>query len=482
MVNRLDTIAVTALCGLLIIIVFVRRWVSAPRNKESEEPTSTRSRARSRTTTVDFTEAVDKARQVLPSVKNFLKEILIHRFLSNWYRQELEQMKDGNGSIQAWSAVAHSSSPLPNDSRHIESKNEDFSFYPTMNIAFPDLSAEYYLTFVPATEAPVFYAQFPDWVIYGALTVYDTYGLPISSVNAEELRSFRQICEGGVNNRRNVHRTQHDKLAYISADQPIVVNLLKGCIFSGSCVVVCRFYRPPDIDIAPRTDLPAVYFIGREDVESFNHRTTYMRPLDVASRRDQFEAGKRIESFFSKLIVGKLREPTPDLYGCQFFHPAAVVGCFPNSDAVYVLVWRPRDMTGMRIELQVPEYMSYRPYYGIMSIDHNSSATISSLTFEELGGWGAKCVVFVARTLQDATRGGYNENNRLHRTLLWGEKAKGPLGVVLRYIHYVPEYDDSNADITSPAHLEREMLMNLGARDDIPTRAQIPGMGTVIFF
>lgn len=469
----------TIVAGIVLSWVLLTNWSKSQRPADGDPaPTEKRERSRSRTSTFDFTEAVDKAHQILPSVKNFLKEILIHRFLSNWYASELEMMTSAHDEIIAWSAVAHSSPPRKDI---YSTPPGEFQVYPTMNIAFPDLSAEYYLTFVPKSSAPIFHVCFPEWVVYGALTMYDSYGLPISSVNAQELRAYDSFQR----NKSTDRYTAYSKMSRPRNDpSKVAVNLLKGCPYRGNCVVVCRFYRPSSMDLTPRSCLPEVYFIDRGSVQRYVPGLAPERPLTIAATSEAFHAGKRIEAFFSRLIVGKLRDPTQDLYGCQFFHPQAVVGCFPNSDAVYVLAWKPHHLRGMRVRLQVPPYATYRPYYGIMSIDHHSSRTVSSLSYEELGGWGGQCTVFIGRTLKDAIQGGYDSSDSAHFLLLWGDDTKGPLGVVLRYIHYMEPIKgfDEDRDTPSEARRERELLASLDGYSDDLTNDAIPGLGTIEFF
>jgi hypothetical protein len=57
----------------------------------------------------------------------------------------------------------------------------------TMNVAMPDASCEYYLTFIPSEREAIFHIKFPSWAIYSAVTVYNNYGEPTFSVNNVEL-------------------------------------------------------------------------------------------------------------------------------------------------------------------------------------------------------------------------------------------------------------------------------------------------------
>jgi hypothetical protein len=79
---------------------------------------------------------------------------LLSVYLNRMYSSEIAQWK--NGVPTSNSAVAHASN-----------KNEDEN---TMNIAMPDLSAEYWCTFVPPDQSPVITLTFPEWSRYTDLT------------------------------------------------------------------------------------------------------------------------------------------------------------------------------------------------------------------------------------------------------------------------------------------------------------------------
>lgn len=64
----------------------------------------------------------------------------------------------------------------------------------TLNVAMPDLTAEYWCTFIPAGKAPVFRLNFPSWSRYSALTAYDINALPIASLNSREVGADPRVA------------------------------------------------------------------------------------------------------------------------------------------------------------------------------------------------------------------------------------------------------------------------------------------------
>ena len=150
----------------------------------------------------------------------FLVDAFLSKYLTNLYNTQSAQ----HGACPH-TAVAHASrDPAMN----------------TMNIAMPDLSAEYWCTFCPEKKSVVFRVKFPSWAVYTALTAYDSHGFPIASVNS-----------------RQAMRDPKSK-ASTSVDGAFVVNLMRGVEWSGPLCFLFRVYRPPGIDICPHEDLPEV--------------------------------------------------------------------------------------------------------------------------------------------------------------------------------------------------------------------------------
>lgn len=103
---------------------------------------------------------------------------------------------------------------------------------------------------------------------------------------------------------------------------------------------------------------------------------------------------------------------------------------------------------------KVPKKEDWRCYYGVMAIEYESTNTLSSKTFEELGGWGSDIVVYAAQTEQAAVKHGYDKRNKTHHLLAWKDR-KGACGLVLRYLHY---FEDGAME-------ERDRLIAMNGRD-----------------
>ena len=452
---------------------------------------------RERSNTADFVETLERTRDILPAVKNFLREILIHRFLNNWYLSEIDLNIKAHCQVQAWSSVAHSSVPKPSKSLEGQEDEDAIPEYATMNIAFPDLSAEYYTTFIPATHSPVFLmTNIPSWAVYSALTLYNAYGLNIASVNLRQMQTFVAAVEAGREVGEGIEACGGILSALWEPSEDsggsrrvtgVVVNLMRTSTYQGNLCAVFRVYRPSDVDLTPREGLPRIYLLPRGasiDPSALPRALPRLTQLGLATLRDAFGAGVRNEAFFSRLIQGKLREPTSNLIGCQFFHPVAVVGLFPNADAVYVVAWKPQNKRGIRVYAAVPTEEPFRPYYGLMGIDHRTTRTIASYTYDELGGWGASYVAYLCRTEEEAIQyGGYDPANPTHKLILWGREVAGPLGAVLRYLHYFHATGgDGREEVEAQrAREERNALISLTGdpRQPVPN---IPGLGRVEYF
>ena len=173
----------------------------------------------------------------------------------------------------------------------------------------------------------------------------------------------------------------------------------------------------------------------------------------------------------------------PHQLSSQFFHPSSVAGLFVNANATYVISFLASSMKGMRMRTAVPNEERHRPYYGIMTVDYNTTKTISSLTWEELGGWGTSFELFVARNAKDAALGGYSEKNAEHRLLLWSDDLKGPLGLCLRYLHYFERcgLEGEEEDIERAAE-EREALLERNGDFQEHFTKTIPGLSDIAFF
>jgi len=165
---------------------------------------------------------------VMPATRAFFRDIFMRHFFTNLMEKRLAEEPE-----QCWTLVCHASPQKPELN--------------ALNVAMPDLSCEYWVTFVPAGKKPVFRVSFPSWALYTALTAYGTDGLPITSVNG------LQAAEGG------------DSRITPIADGGIQLRLMDGHKWDGPMCAIFRIYRPDDVEILPHDQLPAVYFI---DIDS----------------------------------------------------------------------------------------------------------------------------------------------------------------------------------------------------------------------
>jgi len=424
---------------------------------------------------------------VLPHVKDLLKAGFLKAYLTKLYNSELEiGGKAGSGLVRPNCAVAHASlDPEMN----------------TMNIAMPDLTAEYWCTFVPPGQAPVFRLKFPEWSVYSALTAYDTAGFPVASLNA------RQVAGG------------KDPRMLIDSEGRVVVHLMHGTTWDHSAplCVLFRVYRPEGIDITPHDDLPHARLVsastshtpltkkiakgldwqgamGSDSPSSAEDESLE----DVLHSSEEFEGpvpeiealerGRAIGIDFNEVISSKIKALHKNQYGSQFFHPNSVGGLFVNANATYVIAFLSKEHHGMKLSATVPEKTRFRPFYGYMAISYTTTETVGSLVGEresELGGWGADYTLYVAKTEEEAKEfSDYDASDKSHRLLLWGEGCDTP-GLVLRYLHYFAETTDLEDEEIEASNNEREQLTRLdGTRTALEgvQEAGVPGLGKIEYW
>ena len=414
---------------------------------------------------------------ILPAAKTFLKDTLMHNFLIKMYDLELSSMLDpkNGGKIMAWSAVAYAP-PQDPEYTHLLVRSTA-----TMNVAMPDWAAEYWNTYIPADAAPVFEVDFPDWALYSALTLYDTHGMPVASVNSTQVERYLSGGPGADSVRisRSSGATGRTVFVNVLAQQTAAGDgsSKKLGAVSGPLCALFRVYRPRHITITPHESKPNVYLIPRSRVDDFraDKPATYKDGLlDISPLESAFSNGERIAETFTQLINKYMKPLKLHQQGTQFFHPLSVAGLFVNANATYVIAFVPPDKSGMVIEGSVPEYASFRPYYGIMAIDYHTTNTVSSMTFEHLGGWGAAYKVFAFRTLLEAQRSGYDDKDKTHKFFEWGTVIKGPLSIVLRYLHYFEANGKGGEEDAKLAADERRRLCERNG-DDVFKFEVVPG-------
>jgi hypothetical protein len=467
---------------------------------------------RSASLPVNFVPAGPLGFGLLPAMREKIKSSFLSAYLSRMYIAEISSF--GNEPILANSAVAHASDD--------EAMN-------TMNIAMPELSAEYWCTFIPVGQAPVFRLLFPKWAVFSSLTAYDTSGLPLAAVHANQVSS----------DSRAIH-----------IEGKLMVNLMLGVTWSGPICIVFRVYRPPSgPDMCPPQERPEVKLIPKGWVEGEQTRLEReARGLDAprlvsvfdlggsdavgfmpegmfdeapecetkgylpqASTEQALQAGRRFGKDFSAVISSKLKALGPDKFGSQFFHPKSVAGLFVNHSATYVVAFLPdlvpnggsssgssdggsdggghgkggeavaEKARGMRLRGRVPRLEKWRPFFGAMAVSYSTTETVSSLVDSQLGGWDSEFVLFVAHTEEEARLfGGYDPDTEpTHRLLLW-KRCASP-GLVMRFLHTEDASGLTQAEVVAALDEKRRLVELDGTRTQL-SKSQVPGIAKIEYF
>merc|ERR1712070_1222876 len=148
--------------------------------------------------------------KLLPAVKKFFRDAYMKRFMTNMYTTELARA-DG----KCWSHVAHACRSKPELN--------------AMNVAMPDLSCEYWCTFVPKGERPIVELKFPEWAMYTSLTIYDNEAMPFASVN---------ILEAAAGTSEKVTQLEDGRCR---------VDMMKGETYDDLTRLIFRIYRPDNV-------------------------------------------------------------------------------------------------------------------------------------------------------------------------------------------------------------------------------------------
>jgi hypothetical protein len=437
---------------------------------------------------------------ILPAAKAFLKEVYMQNFISGMYEHAIMDMRM-NGGIKAWSAVAYCPHVSKTGEVLIDNAIDAHPHFvrstPTMNVAMPDFSCEYWTAYIPADSVPIFKVEFKNWPLYCALTMYDAQGLPLASLHGKQVERYflNESIHNGAGMDARIFRVPSLTGGRIDeSSRAVYINLMKGVspsAYSGPICACFRVYRPSTVFIIPDSDKPSIYLLPKEEVEAFS---PFKNPIDelehlpVQETAAAMDKGADLEKQFNGLISKHLKPLKPHQFGTQFFHPASVAGLFVNANATYVLCFVPPDKKGLTMKGRTPKFENWRPYYGIMAVDYSTTKTMSTLTFEHFGGWDQEYELFAFRTIGDATEAGYDANNPKHHILLWGtsDVCNGACGLVLRYLHYfesdgVASEDGKAEEEASKASEEQNMLRELDG-DALSTYDHvIPGCSTLTF-
>jgi hypothetical protein len=274
----------------------------------------------------------------------------------------------------AWNILAHAS---------------DNSRTNSLNIAMPDFSVEYWVTAFEKDTTATLTGSFPEWARYAALTAYGTDGLPFASVNMVDQGAGRTFTT-----------------TFTSTESDFVV--------------LARVYRTKS---HPGSLTEAEKFSVSVDGKAWK----------IASETKARLNGKILEWPIQYAVGNTLAKQMTSERDMQMFRPAdaSLPGVFPNEDARYMITYPA--LEGGKCAVfrgRVPEAASGREFYGFMAVEMKTTATVASLSDEDLGGWGSAYTVFACRDEADARRAGYDAPDASHHLLLAGD-VKVP-GVILR--------------------------------------------------
>ena len=259
----------------------------------------------------------------------------------------------------------------------------------SLNVAMPDFSVEYWITAFEKGTTATLTGSFPEWARYAALTAYGTDGMPFASVNMAE---------------KGVGRTFTTTFTSTKSD----------------FMVLARVYRSKS---HPASLTKAEKFAVTVDGEPWTTSSEIKAQLN----------GKALEWPIQYAVGQVLAKQMTSERDMQMFRPAdaSLPGVFPNEDARYMITYP--SLGGGKCAVfhgRVPEAASGREFYGFMAVEMKTTATVASLSDEDLGGWGSVYTVFVCRDEANAPSAGYDSAEASHHLLLAGD-VKVP-GVILR--------------------------------------------------
>ena len=259
----------------------------------------------------------------------------------------------------------------------------------SLNVAMPDFSVEYWVTAFEKDTTATLTGSFPKWARYAALTAYGKDGMPFASVNMADKGAGRTFTT-----------------TFTSTESDFVI--------------LARVYRTKS---HPGSLTQAEKFAVTVDGE----------PWTTASETKARLNGKVLEWPIQYAVGHALAKKLTSERDMQMFRPAdaSLPGVFPNEDARYMITYP--SLAGDKCAVfhgRVPEAAPGREFYGFMAVEMKTTATVASLSDEDLGGWGSVYTVFACRDEANARSAGYDSAEASHHLLLAGN-VKVP-GVILR--------------------------------------------------
>lgn len=264
--------------------------------------------------------------------------------------------------------------------------------YRSLNFGFPDFRSEYWITTFNVGDEAVFKGSFPAWAVYAALTLYDTNGLPLQSVNLKD-KGF----EPGKHFEYKFSKMP-DRSEY---------------------AVLFRAYRHRH-----------VVFKDQDKIKvEVNGEMLEASPTAVAA-----ECGKTVEPILQEVRARTLS--APKIFNEQMSRPRTddLQDVWANPDAVDLVTTPDEEKSKdwcFKFEGKLPKQEDWRVFYGFMAVDLSTTATVDSIFDEEMcsrGQWGpcwdTEYTVFASRSRDGCKASGYLESNPFHHLLQFGNTSR----------------------------------------------------------
>eukprot|EP00400_MALV-I_sp_L67-5_P000106 gene106-624_t len=359
--------------------------------------------------------------------------------------------------------------------------NVIYEEFGAMNIAMPEKSADYWITFVPKNMAPICKVSFPNYASFSSLIAYDLLALPIASVN--DLEAAAKI------------NFDSDRM-FKNPDGSVTVNLLKNINFDRdeTTVLVFRVYRPNQLEIVPEENFPlAVQLISADEIADFDleNDVSDQNWLPLAPREPNVFSYSKIFGDKYNQLASAIIPPIPTFpdseepaYNTQFFAPQQFAGVFVNANAKYVMVYPGPDAKCLRVSGTVPRREVHRAFWGFMACDTETSRTVDSAIFQDFG-WGNEYTLYAAVTGYEHACPGFDFHNPAHKIVIFDETVTSPW-LLARYVLYNEETTDLPQSAIDASNEELKSLseMTLEKTNGRYTLSmlKIPGLSRVSYF
>lgn len=293
----------------------------------------------------------------------------------------------------------HSTTPSSNLFSQLYSKflNQDWpvvssisSIPPTLNVAYPDSSIIYYVATFNSSDMVVLSGTVPPNIYFFSIVVYDSLGLP-TSLNFTPSSNYNY--ELGLD---ATYKTP-----------------------PGDYCVIVRVYKTSNTPSIYPNYVPKISINGGKiPVKSVSNSQRI-----VNSNLIQELLWKSFNSAYSSKTPTEL---FPNINVNEFFLPSVeqMASVFPNPNAKYLIVF-PTSNNVIKVTGVLPPSIGYNmsiSFISFMASNMDHTSTDDSISFSKLG---QKYTLFVAYSIQDAVKCGYNPLN--DKLLLWKSDNKYPL-------------------------------------------------------